>query len=284
MSEPAAPPFTIHGPPLPDRPVILSGPPAGRDYPPTLRAASRITPRQMEALEDRHADRIVGDALAQGYSAIIADRARAWIDLNRHEREIDPDMVEPRPSGDGLIRSSKVTGGLGLVPRRLRGAGEILNRRVPAACLEARITLDHRPYHRQLAAMLKAARDRFGIAILLDVHSMPPLSSGADIVIGDLFGRSAHGRHAALVRELAEARDFSVAMNAPYAGGHILSTHGHPARGIHAIQIEFDRTLYLMPDMRTPSATLGGLDMLVTRIADALCDEIAERGIAVAAE
>nr|WP_221240472.1 N-formylglutamate amidohydrolase [Sphingobium boeckii] len=262
----------------------MSVPHAGRDYPEPLLRASRITPKQLELLEDRHADRIAAHAIARGYSAIVAQRARAWIDLNRHEREIDPEMIDPRPSGDGLIRSSKVTGGLGLMPRRLRGSGDILSRRVPAACLEARIEIDHRPYHRRLSEMLKATRDRFGLAILLDIHSMPPVASGAGIVIGDLFGRSAGSRHSGLVHALTKARGFSVAMNVPYAGGHILSTHGQPARGIHAIQIEFDRALYLQPDMSTLRPDIGGLDRLITRIAESLCADIAGRDTAIAAE
>ena len=284
MSQAPIPSFTIHGPTIPERPVILSVPHAGRDYPQALLSASRITPGQLELLEDRHADRIARQAIARGYTTIIANRARAWIDLNRHEREVDPDMIDPRPSGDGLIRSTKVTGGLGLIPRRLRGSGDILNRPVPASCLQSRIEKDHRPYHQQLGDMLTAARKRFGIAILLDVHSMPSLASGAGIVIGDLFGRSAHARYAALVRDMAEACGFTVAMNAPYAGGHILSTHGNPARNVHAIQIEFDRALYLMPDMRTPTADIGALDLMVACMADELCDEIAGHGTAIAAE
>ena len=125
MSAVLPPPFRILGPAVPASPVILSVPHAGRDYPPALLAASRLSATQLQLLEDRHADALAARAIGAGFTAIVATRARAWIDLNRHEREVDPEMVDPRPAGDTLIRSAKVTGGLGLMPRRLRGSGDI---------------------------------------------------------------------------------------------------------------------------------------------------------------
>jgi len=284
MSAVLPPPFRILGPAVPASPVILSVPHAGRDYPPALLAASRLSATQLQLLEDRHADALAARAIGAGFTAIVATRARAWIDLNRHEREVDPEMVDPRPAGDTLIRSAKVTGGLGLMPRRLRGSGDILHGRVPAACLAARIAADHRPYHAQLSALLRAARDRFGVAVLLDLHSMPPLAEGSDLVLGDLFGRSAQARYTRLASDLAAARGMRVALNTPYAGGHILQTHAAPARGIHAIQLEIDRSLYLEADLRTPRADLGGIDSLVLRIARGLADEALAQDIGVAAE
>ena len=284
MSAALPPSFVVHGPDVPASPVVLSVPHAGRDYPAALLRDSRVTGRQLEILEDRHADRLVEPAIDAGYATIIACRARAWIDLNRHEREVDPEMIDPRPASEGLIRSAKVTGGLGLMPRRLRGSGDILHRRVSAACLEERIARDHRPYHAQLSAMLRAAHARFGVAILLDVHSMPPLAAGWDVVVGDLFGRSAQARFPWLVRDIATVIGYRVAMNTPYAGGHILSTHGAPARGIHAIQIEIDRTLYLESDLSQPRATLGGIDALILQLAAALSEEALGRSAGIAAE
>jgi len=284
MSAAFPPPFIVHGPQVPSSPVVLSVPHAGRDYPAALLRDSRLTARQLELLEDRHADRLAEPAIDAGFATIIACRARAWIDLNRHEREIDPEMIDPRPASEGLIRSAKVTGGLGLMPRRLRGSGDILHRRVSAACLEERIARDHRPYHARLAAMLRAARERFGVAILLDLHSMPPPAGGWDVVVGDLFGRSAHGRFPWLVRDIVAGQGYQVAMNTPYAGGHILSTHGAPARGIHAIQIEIDRTLYLESDQSSARADLGGIDALILQLAGALAEQALGRDAGIAAE
>lgn len=261
--------FVVSGPAIPQSPVILSVPHAGREYPHTLLAMSRVPMESLESLEDRHADALVADAAEQGFTTIIARRPRAWIDLNRHEREVDPDMIEPRPRDNGIIRSAKVIGGLGLIPRRVRDNGELWTGRITAEALRLRIQADHAPYHQALGDALRAARARFGIAILLDVHSMPPLAD-AQIVIGDRFGQSAAGAFTAIVRETSRKRGFSTADNIPYAGGHILTVHGLPRRDIHAIQIEIGRDLYLRDNLRNKRSDLGGIDLLITQIAQDL--------------
>jgi N-formylglutamate amidohydrolase len=280
-------PFLQHGSDLPATPVILSVPHAGRDYPAALLAMSRLDEEALRPLEDRHADLLVDDAVEAGFTALVAQRARAWIDLNRSVREVDPDMIDPPAPHHAVLRSAKVTGGLGLVPRRLRGHGEILRHRLPRRDLDRRIAEDHVPYHTRLAALLAAARKRFGIAVLLDVHSMPPLPGGVDrprIVVGDLFGRSATARFAATLREAARAAGHGSAQNTPYAGGHILGAHGAPARGIHAIQLEIDRGLYLDEALDAPGFGLTDTRALVLEMARALADEALGSAAAIAAE
>jgi len=281
-------PYRIDGPAEPQTPVILSVPHAGRAYPAALAESSRWPREQLEILEDRHADLLAHDAAAAGFTVLAATRARAWIDLNRHEREVDPDMIADAPRGHGYIRSAKVTGGLGLVPRRLRALGDIHARRLDHREVAARIAADHRPYHEQLAALLASARNRFGIAVLLDLHSMPPLTEPggmpARIVIGDRFGRSAAGRFTAALRETAEAGGWRVALNSPYAGGHILDTHGAPARRVHAVQIEIDRSLYLDAELREPGPGLSRTRALVGDLARAIADEAFGSASTIAAE
>lgn len=275
--------YSIHGPASPETPVILSVPHAGRAYPPALLAMSRVPVDRLVSLEDRYADALIGAAVAQGFTAIVAQRPRAWIDLNRHEREVDPDMIEPRLRGDGLIRSAKVTGGLGLIPRRLRDDGDLWLHRIAAEDLQRRIAEDYRPYHEALRNLMRAARARFGIAVLLDVHSMPPIDT-AQIVIGNLFGRSAASTLPAVVRETAQADGLRWADNAPYAGGHILTAHADPKREMHGIQIEIDRTLYLKEDLRTPRPDLGGMDRFIANIAQRLADRATDLRLPQAAE
>ena len=41
------------------------------------------------------------------------------------------------------------------------------------------------------------------------------------------------------------AAGFVVARNAPFAGGYITQTYGRPQQGVHALQIEIDRSLYM---------------------------------------
>jgi len=148
-----------------------------------------------------------------------------------------------------------------------------------------RIVRDHRPYHAALGGLLAAARARFGIAVLLDVHSMPSLGAGqARLVIGDRFGRAAPSRMIARIEAEAHAAGVPVALNVPYAGGHIIDTHADPARHIFAVQLEFDRALYLDTALDQPGAGLGPTATLLRRIIAAVADEALPRPSAIAAE
>lgn len=289
MAEDNAFPFDRLGPARPDTPVILAVPHAGRVYPPELIAAAAMPLGRMEALEDRFADALVAEAAARGVTAFVARRARAWIDLNRDEREIDPAMIDEAPPPGQIIASARVRGGLGLIPRHLAGGGDVYRRRLTAKEVRLRIVGDHRPYHAALADALSAARARFGLAVLLDCHSMPPIARNPGreppkIVVGDRYGRSAAGRFVDRIVELGEASGFPTARNCPYAGGHTLDRHGRPGSGLHAIQIEIDRGLYLAPDMRALGPGAPRMTAFIAILAAALAEEALNPPSALAAE
>jgi N-formylglutamate amidohydrolase len=281
-------PFLRNGPDLPASPVVLSVPHAGRAYSADLLAASRLPRATLELLEDRLVDKLVWRAVAAGAVAIVARRPRAEIDLNRDEREIDPTMVAPPPPAAGLIPSSRTRGGLGLVPARIGGAGPIWRRPLASGELARRIAEIHRPYHAALADALVAARARFGMAILLDCHSMPPRVPGAEavaeIVFGDRHGTSIAPDYVTAAVEAATAAGFSSARNVPYAGGYVTSRHGRPASAIHALQIEIDRSLYLDADLREPGPGFDRVARMLAAVAEALAARSREPPQAIAAE
>ncbi|PCD01819.1 N-formylglutamate amidohydrolase [Sphingomonas spermidinifaciens] len=264
--------FDLHGPATPDSPVVLSVPHAGRDYPRELIDALRVPLAALLPLEDRHVDAIA-HAARRGETMMVARRPRAWIDLNRSERERDPlvdDGVTPHAAPQPSI---KLRSGLGLVPRRVAPAGELWRGRFAGKAIERRIAEDHRPYHETLGALLEAARARFGIAILIDLHSMPTLGvGGAQIVLGDRFGRAAASPIVSIAEAAARAHGFHTALNTPYAGGHILERHGAPARDVHAIQVEIDRLLYLDPLTLEPGPGLVRMAAMLRAMIDALAD------------
>ncbi len=269
-------------------PVLLSVPHAGRNYPAQAPGMIRPAIAQLMPLEDRMADLLVNTAVAQGAQAIVAKMPRLWIDLNRDEREFDPAMM----AGPGLalpVMSSKVRGGLGLIPRRLARTGDIWRELLAADDVAARIENIHRPYHAAIQERLAALRARFGVAILLDIHSMPPVKDrdgegSPRIVIGDRFGRSSSGQFTARALAELEASGLPVAVNAPYAGGHVLERHARPQQGVHALQIEIDRTLYLDARLDGPGSGLAAIQRLVAKLVDSLADEALESPFAIAAE
>lgn len=238
-------------------PVVVSISHAGRIYPPEILAAARVGQPDLERLEDRWCDRIAERAAATGATVVRALWARAIADCNRGEGQMAPTEVAPGLRSRFSTPGRKERAGLGVVPTRLPDCGPLWRRPIDAAALDWRLDALHRPFHMALDTELAAARARSGYAILIDLHSMPPIPRGqhgygAGVVIGDRFGGTAGDWLVDLVVDHAEGLNIPVSRNQPYAGGHIVRTHGRPADALHAVQVEIDRSLYLDPD-RAPN-------------------------------
>jgi len=274
--------FERLGPGTAETPLVCAVPHGGRNYPPTLFNTSAVPHAILEQLEDRYADLLIARAVQNGAVAIVARVARAWIDLNRGEEDLDPALRDPPYSGPP--QTPRARSGLGLLPRRV-GRRDLWREPPTAESATARIVNIHRPYHAAVAAALDEACRRFGHAVLIDCHSMPSLNGlrPARIVIGDAHGKSAGKGVAAEVARAARTLGFAAAINAPYAGAHSLARHGRPADNVHALQIEVDRALYLDRDMRTPAEGLRRTQSLVWELAQAAL-AATEPALAIAAE
>ncbi|HUD28153.1 MAG TPA: N-formylglutamate amidohydrolase, partial [Novosphingobium sp.] len=190
------------------------------------------------------------------------------------ERAAHPDRGTPMPS-------RRARSGLGLFPRRLPGLGELWRRRLDAQDLAERMSGIHAPYHLALENELARLRDRWGAALLLDLHSMPPLVTrpgvpSAQVVVGDRFGASCHGGVTAVTFAHFAQCGREAAHNRPYAGGYVLERHANLRKGLHALQIEVDRARYLDAGLAEPSAGMAGMiaDLagLVRRLAPVVAD------------
>jgi N-formylglutamate amidohydrolase len=264
-------------------PVLLSVPHSGRDYPDWL---VRLAPRGSAALttlEDPFVDRLVWRALGRGIGAVVALAPRAAIDCNRAEEDIDPSVVEGlRPRRI----SARARGGLGVVPGRTQQHGYLWRRAISAAELEGRLAAAHRPYHRAVEQQLDLIVARFGCALLLDCHSMPPPPRGIPpVVIGDYHGQSCAPWLSAEAVRIASRAGLEAGLNDPFAGGHVIERHGRPARGVHALQLEFDRRLYLDPQLKAPGDGFDRVAYLVEQLAVELGEMLLDRHqLATAAE
>jgi N-formylglutamate amidohydrolase len=260
--------------------VLLSVPHAGRDYPDWLLAEAKHGQASLDMLEDPYVDRLVWRALGLGIAAVIARAPRAAVDCNRAEDEVDPSLVgghrRPRPS-------ARARGGLGVVPTRTAGHGHLWRNAITHDDLEQRLETAHRPYHRAIANQLSLLMNRFGCALLLDCHSMPPTKNCAQVVFGDRFGRSAAPWLMAEAMATAANRGFAVASNDPFAGGHVLDRHGAPHRGVHAIQVEIDRRCYLTAGGQ-PGEGFDSIAALIEALALTLGESLLDRRMAQAAE
>lgn len=265
-------------------PVMIAVPHAGRAYTRALLSEMRHPDSASLKLEDRYVDKLArAVARNTGVGLLLADAPRAMIDLNRAPEDVDWDMIAGAPRVPRMSEpaSRRARSGLGLIPRRLPVLGEIWRRRLEARDLSARIDAIHTPYHARLAAMLAGLRERWGAALLIDLHSMPPLAARggqrpAEFVIGDRFGTSCHGSLvAASFAQLAQAQRL-VAHNRPYAGGYVLERHASPMSNIHAMQIEIDRTVYLDAQMAEPGPGFDEVVAVLTGLVRRLAGVVAE--------
>lgn len=285
------PAYSLRRPrPLPI-PVLIAVPHAGRHYPESISERLRSAEEASLRLEDRYVD-LVGQAVARatGATLLVAHAPRAMIDLNRSPDDVDWEMVAggKRPIRSRLAAGRRSRSGLGLVPRRLPGLGELWSGLLSQNELTARIEQVHQPYHAALAKTLEAMRDRWGAAILVDLHSMPPLGpksgrdAAVDFVIGDRFGASCEGRLVTAAFDHLELSGASAAHNRPYAGGYVLDRHGAPSRNISAMQLEICRAAYLDRPLREPGEGLPQVVEVVTGLVRRLADEVAGGGLALA--
>ena len=97
-------------------------------------------------------------------------------------------------------------------------------------------------------------RKNFKNIFHIDVHSMPsvgtrmhkdPGQKRADIVVSDCLGKSCHPSFKELVIAAYASTGFKVDYNWPYMGGRVTEQYGKPSEGQHAVQVEFNRGLYM---------------------------------------
>lgn len=273
-------PFSLR-PALANCPLLITVCHAGRAYSRELLAMARVPERTLAELEDPLVDQLAASARTDGAGLLAANAPRALIDLNRAPNDLDPSAVR---GGTRWRPTARARLGLGVLPTRLPGAGALWRTPVPATELERRIADVHAPFHEQTARELAGALDRCGTALLLDLHSMPPLAEGTQVVFGDRNGSSCSSRFAAAAARAAAEHGLSFAFNAPYAGGHVVARHGRPLAGVHALQVELSRDLYLDASGRRPGAGWDATAAFVGALARALIDEVPPMAWQAAAE
>ena len=248
-----ATPVEVIEPVGPASALVLSSPHSGAIYPKRFLASSRLDAATLRRSEDAYVDELFAGAIALGAPMARARFPRAYLDVNREPFELDPRMFEGRLPAHVNTRSLRVAAGLGTIARLVAESQEIYARRMPVAEALHRIEAGYRPYHAALRRLTQQAVRRFGMAVLIDCHSMPshvagvagPAGARADIVLGDRFGTSCDPELMAVTEATLRARGYLVQRNKPYAGGFITEHYGNPASHLHALQIEINRSVYM---------------------------------------
>ncbi|MEO1918332.1 MAG: N-formylglutamate amidohydrolase [Paracoccaceae bacterium] len=231
--------------------VIFSSPHSGSDYHASFLAATQLDSLAIRSSEDAFVDELFMDAPSNGAHLLAAHAPRAFIDLNRAADELDPALIRgvKRPP-----RNARITAGLGIIPRVVGNGHVIRSGKMSLTEAQERIANYYAPYHDCLRNVVDAQKDAHGMAILLDCHSMPQKSLDAaplvdkktpDIILGDRFGGSCDRWIVDAIAGIFASSGLVVARNAPFSGGYITRHYGRPSKGVHAVQIEINRALYM---------------------------------------
>jgi N-formylglutamate amidohydrolase len=271
------PPFEILEPAEGRGPVVFNSPHSGSIYPREFLLASRLDFATLRRSEDSFVDELMMGVVRRGDPLMRAHFPRCYVDVNREPYELDPRMFDGRLPSFANTRSMRVAGGLGTVARVVGDAQEIYSQRIPVDDAIRRIEVLYKPYHRALRRLFSRVHRDFGAAVLIDCHSMPSSAGSkderprADVVLGDRYGTSCTGLIAETIEATFRSQGYVVSRNKPYAGGFITEHYGNPAAGLHAIQMELNRALYMDErryERSTSFATLAAdLEVLADRLA-----------------
>ena len=248
-----ASPIEVLEPAVLSQPLVFASPHSGSHYTPDFVAMSALELGALRKSEDCYVDELFGEAPALGSPLLRALYPRAFLDVNREAYELDPEMFAGALPTFVNTTSARVAAGLGTIARIVASRREIYRAKLSFAEAEQRINGVYKPYHRALRELISRAWDGFGFCILVDCHSMPSTglpvdgdgSRGIDIVLGDRGGMSCAGMITDVIENTLSAQGYCVTRNNPYAGGYTTQHYGDPANGVHAIQIEINRAIYM---------------------------------------
>ncbi len=271
---PEPPPFIVARPVRQSVPLVFASPHSGTHYNARFLAEARLQGLALRRSEDSFVDELFAAAPALGAPLLSATFPRVFCDANREAWELDPSMfADPLPPWVNSA-SPRVGAGLGTIARVVASGELVYRHKLPFAEAEARVERCWQPYHDALAGLIAETRAAFGVCLLIDCHSMPahPGHGGnpADFVLGDAHGTACAPRAARLVEETLGGMGYRVRRNDPYAGGYVTRHYGRPRDGVHALQIEIARSLY-MDEVRVERAPgMGPLTRDLRRLIGAL--------------
>lgn len=252
--------------------VIFASPHSGRDYSYAFLRKTVLDERMIRSSEDAFVDMLFEAAPQMGAPLLAAKAPRAFVDLNRSYEEMDPALVQDVKRGS---HNPRISSGLGVIPRVVANGRPIYRGKLTLAEANARIRDHWRPYHDQLAQLLKDTQAQFGEAVLIDCHSMPheavdsvvhPDGLRPDIVLGDRFGAAASSVVVDRIEAAFASAGLTVVRNAPFAGAYTTQHYGRPSRNQHVVQVEIDRSLYMNEQIIRPNANYRAFKALITGI------------------
>ncbi|MEN2977808.1 N-formylglutamate amidohydrolase (plasmid) [Tistrella bauzanensis] len=252
--------FLRFDPTVPPVPVMVDVSRSGREYPAEFRSAVPFT-----VLHDNvsmYVDDLWGEAPEMGATMLYAMFPSFWVDANRNELDIDPDLIDgewPVPLNPTVSKR-----GLGLLKSKSRYGEPVHERKLTVAEVMERLEKYHRPYYRELGQNIDRLKQAYGFVYHLSCHCMSAVGAPthpdagqerADFCVGNLNGQTSSDAFINFVAETIRARGYSCTINTPYTGGELNGRFGAPADGVESIMVEINKKLFM--DTKTFRKTEG---------------------------
>jgi N-formylglutamate deformylase len=233
-------------------PLVVDVSRSGREYPTDFRSGVSFT-----AIHDNvsmYVDEIWEDAPKYGGTLLYALFPHMYIDANRHELDIDPELVEgewPVP-----LQPTVSKRGLGLLKSKSRYGEAVQERKLTYAEVENRLDRYHRPYHRELRAIVDRARASSSTVYHVSCHCMSAVGAPthpdagqerADFCLGNLNNgqQTSSTDFIEYVAQIIRGQGFSCTINMPYGGGEINRRYGDPKNGVESILFEINKKRFM---------------------------------------
>ena len=256
-------------------PIVFNSAHSGRDYPDRFLKMTRLDQLSIRQSEDAYVDELFSRAPHLGTPLLRAHFPRAYLDVNREPWELDPAMFDEPLSDRFNTSSPRVAAGLGTIARVVAENKPIYREHLTLDDARMRIEGIYIPYHATLQRLLTDAAQNFGVAVLIDAHSMPRIARlgdrlAPDVVLGDRYGTTCGTALIDLAEMVFAGAGLRVARNRPYAGGFIARTYGRPQHRIHALQVEISRHLYMNEVTLEKNEGFNAIRQLIERLTLAL--------------
>lgn len=276
-------PFEVHEPTTAEVPLLVDSPHSGFELPDDFNTVAPL--EALRTTWDAFVAELWADAPSKGATLLAAHFPRAYVDVNRAEDDLDPALLaEPWPSALAPTDYSKR--GMGLIRRLALPDVPMYAAPLRVADVVRRIERYYRPYRAALRARLDALHARFGVAVLIDAHSMKSrgnamnVDAGAarpDVVVSDRRGTTADHELTKFVARQFEAQGYRVQLNDPYQGGDLVRSMGNPGGGVHAIQVEVNRACYMDETAFTRAEGFARLRAACAACVEALAARVVDR-------
>lgn len=243
-----------------ETPILVDVSRSGREYPTDFRS-----PLPFSVLHDNvsmYVDELVAEAPSLGATVLQALFPNTYIDTNRSESDLDPDLIAgewPAPIVPTMSRS-----GLGLLKGKSRYGEPLQERKLTVAEVTERLDKYYRPYHAELARALARLREQHGVVYQLSCHCMSavgapthkdPGQKRPDFCISGVRGTTASVDFLELVRSSLASQGYEVKIDEPYIGGELNTRYGAPSRGVESVMIEINKRQFM--DVATFKKTAG---------------------------